>query len=127
MYPSGDMSSDAQFFVFTGVISFLGTMATLGFYVFFSDAYANESKRAPMVDFVFTVIVAVFWLSASAAWANGVINMKYAVDPDKWIFEKGGLCEQKDGNYLYPDVTCTPEHSGEFKKANVSIVSSNLK
>ena len=33
-----------------------------------------------------TVIVAVFWLAASAAWANGVINMKYTSDPTNWIY-----------------------------------------
>merc|ERR1711994_70079 len=35
----GDISSDAQFFVFTGVISFLAAMASLVVYVFFSDLY----------------------------------------------------------------------------------------
>lgn len=49
MYPGGDFSSDAQFFVFTGVLSFLGTMASLVVYVFFADAYLSEQKRAPMI------------------------------------------------------------------------------
>ena len=48
MYPPGDFSSDAQFFVFTGVVSFLGTMASLVVYVFFSEMYLSEQKRAPM-------------------------------------------------------------------------------
>ena len=38
-----------------------------------------------------TVIVAVFWLSASAAWANGVINLKYIADPNSWIFRNTNL------------------------------------
>jgi len=37
-------------------------------------------------DFVVTVVTAVLWLSASAALANGVINMKYLGDPANWIF-----------------------------------------
>ena len=55
MYPAGDFSSDAQFFVFTGVISFLGTMGSLVVYVFFAEMYLSEQKRAPMfVSFCFT-------------------------------------------------------------------------
>ena len=49
MYLPGDFSSDAQFFVFVGVISFLGTMVSLAVYVFFSDLYMSEQKKAPMV------------------------------------------------------------------------------
>ena len=45
----GDFSSDAQFFVFTGVLSFLATMGILVVYVFFSDMYFAESKMAPMI------------------------------------------------------------------------------
>ena len=56
MQLSGDFSSDAQFFVFTGVLSFLGTMASLVIYVFFSDMYFSESKKAPMiVSFYFPI------------------------------------------------------------------------
>ena len=45
----GDFSSDAQFFVFTGVLSFLATMAIMVVYVFFSEIYFSESKMAPMI------------------------------------------------------------------------------
>ena len=45
----GDFSSDAQFFVFTGVLSFLATMGILVVYVFFSELYLAESKMAPMI------------------------------------------------------------------------------
>ena len=45
---AGDFSSDAQFFVFTGVLSFLGTMACLVVYLFFPEMYYNENKKAPM-------------------------------------------------------------------------------
>lgn len=158
MYLAGDFSSDAQFFVFTGVLSFLSTMAILVVYVFFSEMYSSETKKAPTMvsftnlvmmseflkkkkvhwrrhfnlefqDFCFTVIVAVFWLSASAAWANGVINMKYAANPDDWLFtSKSSIC------YLTPKNTyastavkkCEVVFRGAFQKANVSIVSHKL-
>jgi len=124
MYLPGDFSSDAQFFVFTGVIAFLGTMAVLAVYVFFSEMYFSESKRGPMIDFCFTVIVAVFWLSASAAWANGVINMKYAANPNNFLFnDKMSICQQQNNGYVVTNVKkCTVDFLGNFKKANVSVI-----
>jgi len=121
----GDFSSDAQFFVFTGVLSFLATMGILVVYVFFSDMYFAESKMAPMIDFCFTVIMAVFWLSASAAWANGVINMKYAADPDSWLFkDASSMCQQSQvKSYVNTEVkSCTVDFTGNFNKANISII-----
>jgi len=121
----GDFSSDAQFFVFTGVLSFLATMGILVVYVFFSDMYFAESKTAPMIDFGFTVIMAVFWLSASAAWANGVINMKYAADPDSWLFnDASSMCEQSSvKTFVNTEVkSCTVDFTGNFNKANISII-----
>jgi len=121
----GDFSSDAQFFVFTGVLSFLATMAIMVVYVFFSEIYFSESKMAPMIDFCFTVIVAIFWLSASAAWANGVINMKYAANPNDWLFnDDESICKKNsNGTFQYTDVTdCSVEFEGNYKKANVSII-----
>jgi len=123
---AGDFSSDAQFFVFTGVLSFLGTMACLVVYLFFPEMYFSENKKAPMFDFVFTVIVAVFWLSASAAWANGVVGMKYAADPDNWIFtSKSSICylASATGKPVKTIVTkCVKVSAGHFAKANVSII-----
>jgi len=121
----GDFSSDAQFFVFTGVLSFLATMAIMVVYVFYSEMYFSESKMAPMIDFCFTVIVAIFWLSASAAWANGVINMKYAANPNNWLFQdKDSIClKTSEGTFQYTDVTdCSVDYLGNYKKANISII-----
>lgn len=128
MYPPGDYSSDAQFFVFTGVVSFLGTMASLVVYVFFSEMYLSEQKRAPMFDFCFTIIVAVFWLSASSAWANGVINMKWIANPQNWIYGSGvisqSICEKNpNGQFVSTLVkNCEATFMGNFAKANVSII-----
>ena len=47
-YQPGDFSSDAQFFVFTGVIAWLGATGCLVIYVFFSHRYLDDSKTAPM-------------------------------------------------------------------------------
>jgi len=125
MQLASDFSSDAQFFVFTGVLSFLATMAIMVVYVFFSEIYFSESKMAPMIDFCFTVIVAIFWLSASAAWANGVINMKYAANPNDWLFtDDESICiKNPNATFQYTDVKdCSVEFEGNYKKANVSII-----
>ena len=45
----GDFQSDAQFFVFTGVIAWLGATACLVIYVFFSQKYLDDDKKAPML------------------------------------------------------------------------------
>ena len=71
--------------------------------------------------------MAVFWLSASAAWANGVVGMKYAANPDNWIFtSKSSICKLAEGtqNPVKTIVKkCVTVSAGHFAKANVSIVS----
>ncbi|XP_059091694.1 synaptophysin-like protein 2 isoform X3 [Tigriopus californicus] len=125
--PPGDFSSDAAFFVFTGVISFLATMAILIVYVFFSPVYENESKKAPLVDFCFTVVIAVFWLSASAAWANGLSGMKHVYGGD-WLHAAnkcpfppgGGPAEASSVEYAF--TACQVLDSGHYGLANVSVI-----
>jgi len=122
----GDFQSDAQFFVFTGVIAWLGATAWLVIYVFFSQKYLEDAeKKVPMIDFCFTVIVAVFWLSASAAWANGVIGLKNATD-ESWIYTSPMSPCQKTGDiYVDSKVTeCsqTDEQKGSYGGANASIL-----
>lgn len=119
----GDAKSDAVFFVFTGVIAWLGATACLVIYIFFSQKYLDESKKGPMFDFCFTLIVAVFWLSASAAWANGVISLKTAADTEDWLTTTNvTVCFQKDGHYTSKIKSCTPISSGSWGGANASIL-----
>lgn len=71
----GDFSSDAQFFVATGVLSLLYCIAIILVYVMF-DAMYQSTGLLPLADFFLTVTLAVFWLSGSAAWANGLNGLK---------------------------------------------------
>merc|ERR1712242_492902 len=105
-------------------MGWLGATGSLIIYVFFSQKYLDDDKKVPMIDFCFTAIVAIFWLSASAAWANGVINMKYAANPNNWLFEEGdSICEKQDGNFVVTSVTnCHIKYTGNYKKANISII-----
>lgn len=90
-------------------------MAILVVYVFLSNVYDTEDKRGPLVDFCFTVVVAVFWLSASAAWANGLSGMKSIIG-GQWIFaDENSVCHET------PQV-CTIVPGAGFAGANISVV-----
>lgn len=122
----GDFESDAQFFVFTGVIAWLGATGCLVIYVFFSQKYLDDNKTAPMIDFCFTVIVAVFWLSASAAWANGVLGLKGAAN-ETWLFSSSlSPCQKNvDGSYILTDIKdCSQGENqmGSFGGANAAVL-----
>uniref|UniRef100_A0A6P7H936 Synaptophysin-like protein 2 n=1 Tax=Diabrotica virgifera virgifera TaxID=50390 RepID=A0A6P7H936_DIAVI len=71
----GDFSSDAKFFVTTGVLSMLYSLAIMVVYTKLDKMYKSNPK-IPLIDFVITVIMAVLWLSSSAAWANGLTGLK---------------------------------------------------
>ena len=43
----GDFKSDAEFFVFTGVVAFLASIGSIVVYVFFSGLYMGEEKKFP--------------------------------------------------------------------------------
>lgn len=121
----GDAKSDAEFFVFTGVIAWLGATACLVIYIFFSQKYLDENKKGPMIDFCFTVIVAVFWLSASAAWANGVISLKTAADSNDWLTttETNACWQKSPGQFNNTKiVSCTSTSAGSWGGANASIM-----
>jgi len=122
----GDFSSDSQFFVFTGVVTWLYCTASLAVYVFFAKLYQDEQKKAPMIDFCVTVIIAVFWLAGSSAWANSLNGLKNASNSANWASSSkiGGPCFSSSGNF--PDQvevqTCNPTFTGSFGGANVSCI-----
>jgi hypothetical protein len=74
IYLVGDFSSDAQFFVATGVISMLYCIGITAVYIMFDEIY-QANVALPKFDFLLTVLLAVFWLSGSAAWANGLTGL----------------------------------------------------
>ena len=58
MRQPGDFKSDAEFFVFTGVVAFLGSMASIVVYVFFSGLYSDDQKKFPLyVRFIHLTII----------------------------------------------------------------------
>ncbi|XP_066155409.1 synaptophysin-like [Euwallacea fornicatus] len=72
---SNDFSSDARFFVATGVLSFLYAIAIIYIYLKMDEAY-KINKKLPLYDFLITVFLAVLWLSSSAAWSHALSGLK---------------------------------------------------
>jgi len=81
--PVGNAKSDAEFFVTTGVLTFLYSTGMIALYLLADQMYTQNSK-APIVDFCITLLFAVFWLSASSAWANGLSAVRSGSDPTNW-------------------------------------------
>lgn len=109
VYISGDMSSDSQFFVATGVLSMLYCIFIIAVYGFVDQMY-KDKQEFPMADFMLTTILAIFWLSGSAAWSNGTSALKSMTDVDLLVH-----CSDAYKN-------CSYLRSG-FSSLNISLVS----
>lgn len=59
------------------------------------------------------MIMAVFWLSGSAAWASGVSAVKYVSDPSVWV-KTLKICSENG--------ECLTEFTGNFAGLNISVV-----
>lgn len=103
----GDFSSDAQFFVATGVLSLLYCIAIILVYVMFDTVY-QSTGLLPLADFFLTVTLAVFWLSGSAAWANGLNGLKGTTQ---------GIVDTKQCK-LY----CKSVLTGSFSELTISVI-----
>lgn len=109
-YLPGDFSSDAQFFVATGVLSMLFTLGISTVYVMFDQIY-QQNALVPMADFMLTVLLAVFWLSGSAAWANGLTGLKSITDPVSIKDLEG--CK---------NISCVSAAIGSYSSLNISVI-----
>lgn len=101
---TADVSSDAQFFVATGVLSLLYSVFIIFAYAYLDELYQSKTE-IPMADFMITTAVAVLWLSASAAWANGTSALKVVLNRERVEL----MCQH-----------CLVSHSG-FNGAHTSI------
>jgi len=126
----GNFASDAQFFVFTGVISWLYCFVSIGMYVLYSTLYMDKEKKYPKIDFLITGLLAMFWLAGSAAWANGLTGLKLVSNPDNWIwnshYQFAAICyrtEHDPPTYSYTKIgQCVATDRGHFGGANVSVL-----
>lgn len=100
-------ASDAQFFVATGVLSLMYCLFIIAVYLFIDDFYKSKSE-IPLADFMLTTILAIFWLSGSAAWSNGTSSFKTVTDPTNLQL----VCKE-----------CTSITVSSFSRLNISLVS----
>lgn len=108
-YLFGNSSSDAQFFVAAGVLAFIYCIFITVVYVL-CDAMYQSNDNLPHADFIATVILAVLWLSGSAAWANGLSQIKMATSPS--VLTKLEMCKK---------LTCKI-FVGSFSSLDISII-----
>lgn len=106
---SSDFSSDAKFFVASGVIAMLYCLFIMIVYTKFDNKYRTDN-RLPVFDFFMTVFIAVLWVSSSASWANALANMKYISHDDYIQWDNLGIC------------TRCPISVSSFSSLNVSVI-----
>jgi len=109
---ANDVKPSAEFFVFTGVTSMILSLAFVVVYVLLDRQYRND-ERFPLVDFVVTIIWAIFWIAGSSAWAKGVSNIRSQTSATK-IVERTGLCR--------PGMQCVESYSGTYANIIVSVI-----
>jgi Membrane-associating domain len=106
----GDFSSDAEFFCAVGVLSLMAALASCAGYLLYEMQYQNN-PLIPLADFGITALFALLWLSASAAWANGLSGLKHSTDPN--ILMGTAQCAKE---------MCTSVFTGGFSGLNTSVV-----
>ncbi|KAG8199516.1 hypothetical protein JTE90_009362 [Oedothorax gibbosus] len=110
-----DLSNASEFFVATGVISFLYTLVILVVYIFFHQTYTNNTK-IPVVDLGMTTMLTVFWMGGSSAWAQGVADLKSYLHPDT-VFKFLIICTSND-----EAKACRTDEDGSFGLLNGSLI-----
>lgn len=91
MTSSGSIVASAGFFVFTGVISFLYSLAFIIIYVFFRHRY-NNMVFFPIADFILTALITFFWFVASIAWSKAVDDIKNATSSSTLVALFSTIC-----------------------------------
>jgi len=120
-----NFSSDAQFFVFVGVVSFLYAGLSLLLYLRYPDQYLDDPKSYPKIDFILSSVLGMFWLAGAAAWANGLTGLKFACDAENWLSRSGygGVCTKATNQDLVVDrvASCNSISTGSFAGANGAV------
>ncbi|XP_060537350.1 synaptophysin-like [Cylas formicarius] len=100
-----DFSSDAKFFVATGVLAMLYALGIMFVYAKMDEAY-KTNKKLPLYDFLITVFFGVLWVSSSAAWANGLTGLKSATQ----------------GPIIKPPECCLLTSNSSYSTLNISVI-----
>ena len=109
-------------------------------YGYYADKYLDDPKNFPKMDFMVSAVLAMFWLAGSAAWANGLTGLKFACNPDNWLYrwgrtssdlsnslsrsDYGGVCAKASNNVLkFSKIdSCNTLSAGSFAGANGAVL-----
>eukprot|EP00088_Acartia_fossae_P069959 TRINITY_DN9242_c0_g1_i7.p1 TRINITY_DN9242_c0_g1~~TRINITY_DN9242_c0_g1_i7.p1 ORF type:complete len:260 (+),score=49.38 TRINITY_DN9242_c0_g1_i7:49-828(+) len=120
----GDYSSDAKFFVFIGVVSWLFCIFTVLVYGFINDLYLDQ-KNYPLYDMFAAGIISFMFLAASSAWGHALSGLKSSGNPSDWIFDSDDakVCKIQNDNYINTVVEkCESTFVGAYGGGNVSVL-----
>lgn len=106
-----NFASNAEFFVATGVLSFLYCVGILGIYLFSNKMYI-ENQTVPIIDLGLSALLALFWFAGSSAWAQGKSDVKYYTS----------LPNFKNFVDVCNNAECSPETTASFATLNVSLI-----
>jgi hypothetical protein len=122
-YHLADIHLDAKFFVFAGITAWLVATAYLAIYILCPHHYLGIDKKAPMADFCTTLLIAVFWLVASSAWAHGLIGLKWMTN-EGWLYSsQQSPCRMTATKFVNEKIeTCIWFKEGSYGGADVSIL-----
>ncbi|KAL3320193.1 hypothetical protein Ciccas_001131 [Cichlidogyrus casuarinus] len=110
----GDFSSNAQFYVFIGVMSMLYSLAALVLYIFYSSKY-EQTKMIKKIDLIITGVFSFGFFISSVAWSFGVSNLKYYSSFDQLV---GQLTDGSTHNFAKFDAKSIAVFGG----LNVSLI-----
>ncbi|CAG2100326.1 unnamed protein product [Medioppia subpectinata] len=120
VYPM-DFSSSAQFYVATGVLSFLYSTAALVLYIFGSRQYESNPLLA-VIDLAATGVLTIFWLAGACAWAAGVSDVRYYTSPS-YLYKHLDFCSPNNtAESLNPKGECYESNPGKWTSLNISLI-----
>ncbi|KAG1686091.1 Synaptophysin [Nymphon striatum] len=111
--PNFQFQSSPQFFVATGVLSFLYCIGICVMYVVASRMY-EENQLAAVADLIASGVLTSFWFAGSCAWTNGLVDIAAYTSP-KFVFK-----------HVLKDIcvkdACKEVFGGNFAGLNVSVI-----
>lgn len=108
-----NLSSNPEFFVACGVLSFMFCVAVVAVYVFRTALY-QSNQTIPIIDLGVTAMFTIFWFAGSCAWAQGVTDIKYYMSPHN-ILERIPVCSTMIA-------ACSVDQPANYSTLNISVL-----